>query len=333
MLRSFSPSAFLRRPGAGPQTAFVHIPKTAGATVTSMFTEAYSKAGVRGAGNYLRHPRETRREMARARLTGEWKGAPVVVGHVPYGLLRSHLPPDTRYVTFLREPVDRVLSHYHRHVARKSPTTGSLLEALESGMPDVNNLATRFLCNDPAPLGELAPSALDDAKGNLSSFALVGIQERFEESVVLLQRTLGLGPVPYLNHHVSTDRPPSSEIPDELRTAIQDHNRLDMELYAFALDRFEEVVGAADQAFAEDVARLRTLSQEANDEATRKASDWLDRELSSGATRPIAALYEAAEADGVPTASLKHVIARSQLKKVKDRDGRKVFIATDRARP
>ena len=38
------------------------------------------------------------------------------MGHVPYGLFRRHLPEDTRYMTFLREPVDRVLSHYYRHI-------------------------------------------------------------------------------------------------------------------------------------------------------------------------------------------------------------------------
>jgi hypothetical protein len=304
---------------------FVHIPKTAGATVTTMFFGAYSKPRVQGAGNYLRDPEGTRAMLVRVRLSGRWSGEPVVVGHTPYGLFRKHLPPDTRYMTFLREPVDRVLSHYHRHLERKLSRSTSLVEVLEMGVPDVNNLATRFLCGDPAPLGDLRPSALDDAKENLSTFAFVGVQERFEESVALLQRMLGLGPVPYLDRHVSVDRPTVEGIPGEQLAAIRAHNRLDDELYRFALELFEKAVADADDGFAEEVARLRALSRDANDEAIRRARDWLDRELPTGATRDKAALYAAAEEAGVPLSVLKHVLARSEVEKVKDREGRSVL--------
>jgi hypothetical protein len=309
--------------------AFVHIPKTAGATVTTMFEAAYSKDQVRGAGNWLRHPRATGREISRVRWTGAWTGLPVVVGHIPYGLFEKHMPPDTVYMTFLREPVDRVLSHYHRHVEPKARKAMSLEEALEAAMPDVTNLATRFLCGDPAPLGDLRAGALDDAKANLGSFAFVGIQERFEESVVLLQRTLGLAAVPYLNQHVSIDRPAVDEIPDELRSAIQEHNRLDMELYAFALELFEDALGEAGPGLEADVAKVRALSRDAGERAIQRASQWLERELATGATRPIVGIYEAAEADGVPAAALKHVIGRAELKKVKDPDGRKVLVRSE----
>jgi hypothetical protein len=309
----------------------VHIPKTAGATVTSMFIAAYSEAEVLGAGNYLRHPEQAEAEIARARWSGGWTDAALVGGHVPYGLFCGSLPRDTRYMTFLREPVDRVLSHYHRHLQRKSPTSDSLVEALERGMPELNNLATRFLCGSPSPSGKLESSALDDAKASLSAFAFVGIQERFEESVVLLQRILGLDLVPYLNLHVSTERPLVEEIPEAQRALIEEHNRLDAELYAFALELFEGAVTAADEGFAADVARLRALSRDTNQEAIQKARDWLEGELSSGTSRPIATLYAAAEAAGVAVPALKHVIARSPVRKVKDRDGQKVLTRSDGA--
>lgn len=325
LVASFSPRAFLRRPGAGPLVAFVHIPKTAGATVTSVFVGAYSKAEVREAGNYLRHPEKTPRKIAWGRWTGAWAEARVVVGHIPYGLFRKNLSRDTRYVTFLREPVDRVLSHYHRHISRKSLTTDSLEEALKTGMPDVNNLATRFLCGDPLPLGELPASALDDAKANLREFAFVGIQERFEESVVLLQRMLGLGPVPFVNRHLSIERPGVDDIPQRQRGLIAEYNRLDTELYAFALQLFEEALAATDDGFASDVERLRASSQDANEEAIQNAREWLDRELPVGTTRSTVALYSAADAAGVQIPALKHVIERSLVKKVKDRSGGKAF--------
>jgi hypothetical protein len=322
---AFSPSSYLRRPGAGPILAFVHIPKTAGATVTSMFIAAYTEAAVGGAGNYFRHPDQTRATIARARWTGHWRGTQVVVGHVPYALFAKNLPSDTRYMTFLREPVDRVLSHYHRHIERKSPAAMSLEEALKQRMPEMNNLATRCLCDDPSPLGDLRPGAVEEAKANLRAFAFVGIQERFDESVVLLQRMLALDLVPYFNRHVSTDRPAIEDLSDEKRRLIRAYNRLDAELYDFALERFEEAAAAADDGFAPDVERVRGLSRDANEKEIQTAAEWLDRQLSAGTTWRRATLYEAAEAAGVPEPALKHVLARSSLEKVRDRDGQKVF--------
>ena len=322
---AFSPSAYLKRPGAGPVLAFVHIPKTAGATVTSMFVGAYTEAGVGGAGNFFRYPKETRATIARARWTGHWRGTQVVVGHVPYGLFASNLARDTRYMTFLREPVDRVLSHYHRHIARRSLSPMSLEEALKRRMPEMNNLATRCLCGDPSPLGDLPPGAVQEAKANLSAFAFVGIQERFDESVVLLQRMLGLDLIPYFNRHVSTGRPAVDDLPDEKRRLIRAYNRLDVELYDFALERFGEVMAVTDERFALDVERMRALSRDANEKEIQKASEWLDRELAGETTWPRATLYAAATAAGVPEPALKHVLARASLEKVTDKDGQKVF--------
>jgi hypothetical protein len=103
--------------GSEPLLAFVHIPKTAGGTVTSMLTAAYSKQGVKKTGNYVRNPDKTERKISSS-LRKEGR---VAAGHTPYGPLREHLPPDTRYMTFLREPVDRVLSHYYRHIHIRDP--------------------------------------------------------------------------------------------------------------------------------------------------------------------------------------------------------------------
>ena len=45
--------------GAEPLLAFVHIPKTAGATFLSMLVAAYSREAVQDAGNYLKNPERT----------------------------------------------------------------------------------------------------------------------------------------------------------------------------------------------------------------------------------------------------------------------------------
>jgi hypothetical protein len=277
---------------AGPLLAFVHIPKTAGGTVTSMLTAAYSRQAVRDAGNYARAraPEKIERKIKSSLR----RGGRVAAGHTPYGAFREYLPPDTRYMTFLREPVDRVLSHYYRHIHRKqsrSParrqhrleTPGkirtdakadSLEEALvEMHLPQISNLATRFLCGHPSlPMtAPLPASALRDAKESLREFAFVGIQERVEESLVLLQRMLGLGSIPYRDRHVSSDRPAVDEISDEERALIEEHNQLDAELYRFGLGLFEDAVAAAGERFAAEVAALRDRDAAVREEEWRRA--------------------------------------------------------------
>jgi Sulfotransferase family len=316
----------------GPLVAFVHIPKTAGGTVTSMFAGAYSKAGVRKTGNYMRGAEKAAKKIAKR--PGGWeswhrRGGRVAVGHVPYSLFREHLPEGTLYMTFLREPVDRVLSHYYRHIHRPVPGKGkadSIEEALvELRLPEINNLATRFLCDRPAP-GELPASALDEAKANLSGFGFVGIQERFEESVVLLSRTLSLDAVASENRHVSTVRPSVDEIPEAQRALIEEHNRLDVELYAYGRELFEEAVAAAANAsFSAEVEALRGSSAAANEAYERSLADaraWLERELPPGTTKTHEALYASAAAAGFSDLLVKRAARLVGVTKAQDPDRR-----------
>jgi hypothetical protein len=280
---------------AVPLIAFVHIPKTAGATVTSMFAAAYSRRAVHKAGNYLKNAKHAEEKVSRP--PGAWedwhrRGGRLSVGHVPYGSFRRHLPQSTRYMTFLREPVDRVLSHYYRHIhirdtsrsGQPKQRAGARIKAasieqamVEMGMPQLNNLSTRFLSGHE-PTAELPESALEDAKGNLRTFAFVGIQERFEESVVLLQHMLGLPAVPYVDRHVSLagTRPSVDEISTEQRELIADRNRLDAELYRFGLSLFEEAVTHAGDGFDAEVETLRAEDRAARADEWRRTVDATD---------------------------------------------------------
>ena len=286
-----------------PLIAFVHIPKTAGGTVTSMFAGTFSRPAVKGAGNYLRSPDKTRTTVSRPRVAR----ARVTVGPIPYGLLRGTIPPQTRYLTFLREPVDRLLSHYHRHVHRPDispedrrdlerrgkPTAASIEEALEMGLPQLSNVATRLLCSDPAPPADLPDSALEEAKSNLTRFAFVGIQERFDESIVLLQRTLALDLVPSADRHVSVERPAVDEIPDERRALI--------------IERMSE---AANEEFQAGV---------------RDARDWLDRELPVGSTKSLEAVVAAAEDAGISFATFRRARRLLGAQKGLDHEGQRTL--------
>jgi hypothetical protein len=313
--------------GAPPLVAFIHIPKTAGGTVSGMFANAFSPNAVHDGGNFMRNPERTAGKLGKRR--GGWegwrrrRGARVVIGHTPYALFRTYLPTEARYITFLRDPVDRVLSHYYRHIHRDpdedvwtpdpaSPSASSLEQAMvELRLASLNNLATRFLCDDPET-DELGDEALAQAKANLRRFDFVGIQERFEESVALLQVTLGLGVAPYgESRHVSSERPAVDEISGEQRSLIEEHNRLDAELYEYGRGLFETALATTGAEFASHLEQLRAASAAALEEDAARASaarEWLERELPPGATKPRLALVAAARQAGIRGLHIKRAI-------------------------
>jgi galactose-3-O-sulfotransferase len=207
----------------------VHIPKTAGTTVRTIFLHAYPRSAIRNSGNALRDPESSRRRVARlAQSTGG--AVRVVVGHTPYGLHKAHMPADALYVTLLRDPVDQMLSSYHfllppgrqspqclparegPRILPLPPEETSLAEMLERGVYLLDNLATRMLADRETPFGELGPEDLQQAKDNLARFAVVGITERFDESIVLMQRALALGAVPYASQKVNSAAKPSGDL-------------------------------------------------------------------------------------------------------------------------
>jgi hypothetical protein len=297
-----------------PPIAFVHIPKTAGGSATSMLAQAFTKSALFEAGNYMKGPEATVGKIDRR--DGGWqswqrRGGRVAVGHVPYGIFAGHLPPDTRYMVFLREPVDRVLSHYHRHIHKSevdSVAIDSLEQGLASELPQLTNLMTRFLCSgSDLPSEPLHADALEEAKQNLRGFAFIGIQERFDESLILLQRLLGLEQVTYVNRHVSTDRPEVEEISAVQRELILEHNRLDVELYEFAVELFDDAADAADGQIAVEAERLRELSAEANAKTISDAVAFLDRELPEGSTRTFSSLAATAREQGISPLAVKQV--------------------------
>jgi hypothetical protein len=205
-------------------------------------------------------------------------------------------------MTVLREPVDRVLSHYAFHARagggrlstiwdrlasfdaaeRASDPTASLSRpveytdtSLQAGLanriPIYDNLATRFLWGGESLFGDLPDDALERAKENISRFMLVGVTDRLDESLVLLGRELQVGLMPYRLRHVNQQRQ-DEQVPDELLDAIREHNALDVELYRFGKELFEAKAASA-PGLAEDAEKLRRLSEAAAEERAKAAAE------------------------------------------------------------
>ncbi len=237
---------------------FLHIPKTAGGTLGHALRWNFRQRE-RIQLNTLDRPLDEEMEgialekRSTARLLG---------GHMPYGAHR-HIPRHCEYITVLREPIDRVISVYKfilrtpSHVLHDRVVGAQigLEEYVESGMDEgqTENSQTRQLSG--RQFGALDREALEEAKRNLEGFLVVGLTERFEETFVLLRRTLRLRLPFYATRNVS----PPLEVPGRAVELIRERNELDLELYTFARDLFSERVGRQGKSFGFEASMFRAL--------------------------------------------------------------------------
>ena len=119
---------------------FLHIPKACGTTLTKLLQRWCRREEVYEVG---KKPREEHVAELRVR-----PGVRLVIGHAAFGLHEA-MPAETRYLTVLRDPVERLVSHFH--YAGRTPVH-KLHAAIKSGemtllalARHVANLQTRYL--------------------------------------------------------------------------------------------------------------------------------------------------------------------------------------------
>lgn len=258
---------------------FLHIHKAAGSTL-SMIIERQFPAHAVFPGSLSVHPtRRTIRILWGKRnsphqIMAEFRALPendkrqikYLHHHVPFGI-HTYLHQPCVYVTMLRNPVDRIISLYY--YLRRSPhykalynqvKTTSLRDYVVSDIDDNeipygNNAQTyriSGLTKDTPPSADI----LEIAKKNLRKhFVAFGLSERFNESLLLMARKFGWKwqNLLYFKRQVATNKPARQEIPQSTRALIEKHSELDMELYQFAKQLFEESVCQQDDSFRDEV--------------------------------------------------------------------------------
>jgi hypothetical protein len=267
-----------------PLLLFVHIPKTAGTAMHSILNVnpvGRPKAQLRGR-NVFRGGGGIERSIydyLRDAEASSFRHYRMIGGHYPLGI-RDCLPPalkkrrELQYLTFLRDPVDRMLSHFFavlgEHGGSPDPSQGkkklvlsplaaqaSLEDAMAGGYLH-DNLHTRMLSGLPEPFGEVTEETLERAKENLRDPRLVfGLTERFDESLVLIKRRLGLRCIlSRSDPRINQVRPRGQEVPVELAAAAEESNRYDMELYRYARELFDAESDLSEPDFEAEVASL-----------------------------------------------------------------------------
>jgi hypothetical protein len=161
------------------------------------------------------------------------------------------MPPDTRFITFLRRPEDRVLSRYYFWRSVVSDEYGPHVDiARTSGLADFLRTPLTWFAIHEAQVARLLPGQTggpDAAIAALESFSLVGIRELYALSVLILASKVGW-PVPTcLARRLGPDeirssgshRPVGREpITPEIAALLRERTSGDAVVYAYALQRF-----------------------------------------------------------------------------------------------
>ncbi|MBW8011346.1 MAG: sulfotransferase family protein [Chloroflexi bacterium] len=231
---------------------FLHIPKTAGITLNRIIDRQFNKEEIfhiHGDELILQEAGDTLKDVE-IEIRNNLK---LIRGHFQYGL-HKHISQTASYFTLLRDPIERVISQYYYvkrdrdHLLHDKVENGKmgLDEYIESGItPEVNNGQTRLISGEDHlyAYGKCTPELLDLAKKNIQShFSIVGLLERFEESLILLKLHYGWKKLYYVVRNVSQNRLPRSEISKDTIALIKKYNQLDIELYHYAKRQFESKV-------------------------------------------------------------------------------------------
>jgi hypothetical protein len=219
----------------------VHMPKTAGSSFRATLAETFGERLLADYGDYPlaappaeRHVRAL--EHALAVRPDHLLSRSCVHGHflpVKYLPLADAMP--CRFVTWLRDPVDRLVSHYdywHRSYDPQASNTSSLhRRVVEEGWdlerfctaPELRNVYSAFLWAFP-----------------LRYFDFVGISECYAEDLCEFSaKFLGTNVVPQSLNRSERQRG-ATDLPVALRRRVRAFHASDVQLYEWALRRRSE---------------------------------------------------------------------------------------------
>jgi hypothetical protein len=167
--------------------------------------------------------------------------------NAPFGTYHD-LQARLRVITMLREPVSRMLSLYvyrktlssfRDHPIQTLPML-DYIDLMAAGNED--NAQVRLLSGQGYD-GEVTVESLERAKANLrDACAAFGLQQRFDESLVLFRRVFGWHRMAYIRRNNARSEAPMEDA--DVKQRVEAYNRLDIELYEYAKGMFGERLAA-----------------------------------------------------------------------------------------
>lgn len=217
---------------------FMHIAKTAGTAFREAIIENYKHSQV--AYLYPHPPGFLICDLGVLPLEQRARFQ-LVIGHFLYGVHRF-LPQESTYVTIVRDPVERVISHYY-YLLETEPelvTDGDSILPLPEMMDrrrtvNLDNLMVRCFSGvekTEVPPGNVNQRIYDLALGHLrTKFKFVGYQDRADEAYTTLQKQFNWDPKRSLEM-VNLGGQSRTAVDPSVRKAVEDFNHWDIQLYS-----------------------------------------------------------------------------------------------------
>ncbi|HEU4771627.1 MAG TPA: sulfotransferase family 2 domain-containing protein [Candidatus Udaeobacter sp.] len=223
---------------------FLHVPKAAGSTLNRLIEweyrldEMYSVDPVFYRRSWAHLQRLSKKRLRKTRI---------FKGHMLFGL-HAILPQPATYITVLREPVDRVISSYYFMRTYKLQPLYWKFKVENWSLEDFVRRSPRenVQCKILAGVEYAKPCSAEiyeTAKENLVRyFSVVGLCERFEESLALMKLRFGWKLERYSSVNVSRSRPRKSEVSRSILNLIEEKNSFDISLYNYAAELFQSAI-------------------------------------------------------------------------------------------
>ena len=227
---------------------FLHLPRTGGTTLRDILSKQYSDKVTFENKTLLDTDQNFNAENKSEK--GKHK---LIKGHVYFGI-HEQITQNCTYFSMMRDPVERIISVYNyvknrpRHKDYNFIQNMSIEDYVKSGRNQfIDNGQTRLLAGRhtslEVPFRKINEGHLEQAKENIKShFILVGLTERYDETLLLLQRMLQWKTPTYSIANAAKREKKTKQLAQKIRELITEYNQLDLQLYHYVSVLFDKQI-------------------------------------------------------------------------------------------
>jgi cell fate (sporulation/competence/biofilm development) regulator YmcA (YheA/YmcA/DUF963 family) len=243
-----------------PFLLFMHIPKTAGTTLRSIVDLQYCPE------NVLTYYNQTNRSLI-DNLGVHVFSQPnyrALIGHFKFGA-HATLPESARYITFVRDPIERTISDYYERIHRTPDkyrkSDGKIMdisEMIEKFPYEMKNHQTKYIAGITADR-EINKNDCAKAIENIeNNFILCGLLEEFDTSILMISQILKWPLCVY--HSLNQNKgAPSLFTETNHQMILQRANKFDFILYKKMKERFQYSFDKRGEAFKKSVTKYKKI--------------------------------------------------------------------------